>query len=285
MVGKSYTWFAVFKKDISLRKTYKVILFKDRSPQENHDIILFILIMLYFEVPVAYKYHHFYYKYRELNRKYNRKRDKMASYLRNIKKEMKNNVYTFFNLLNNTYKSQKDIEPTLQLVFNQLFRSIDTVIYIIKTYDICSVGDIWFIINNLWTRNLTDKTGLRQLVLRIIAFLQDLIYHGQYKNYNKTSYELLKYIMPLDNQGNSMLYDLTQEEVYKVIKGITYYTCYKDYFYVFEGYKEYRQSKVKDPIDKYVKLWEKNNLSFPVFNKIYQEYIEKEQSEPDDYIK
>ena len=266
------------------QNTYKIILFKDRDIKENNDMILFILISLYFEIPIAYEFHHLYYKQLELNREYLEKRDKTAKYLKNIKKEMEDNIYSYFNLLCTTQEGQEKIEPPLQLTFNRMFNAIDTTIDTINTYNLFSTNDVYYWGNSLWTRNLTDKTGLRQLVLRYSALLQDLMYHGKYKNYNKSSYQLLDYIMPYDDEGINMIYDLTQDEVYKVIKDISIYSE-RDYMYVFEGYQRYTKSDDSNAITPYINKWKENNLSYEIFIQVYIELIDLYEDDRDELVR
>ena len=266
------------------QNTYKIILFKDRDIKENNDMILFILISLYFEIPIAYEFHHLYYKQLELNREYLEKRDKTAKYLKNVKKEMEDNIYSYFNLLCITQEGQEEIEPPLQLTFNRMFNAIDTTIDTINTYNLFSTNDVYYWGNSLWTRNLTDKTGLRQLVLRYSALLQDLMYHSKYKNYNKSSYQLLDYIMPYDDEGINMIYDLTQDEVYKVIKDISIYSE-RDYMYIFEGYQRYTKSDDSNAITPYINKWKENNLSYEIFIQVYIELIDLYEDVRDELVR
>ena len=72
------------------KNTYKIILFKDRDIKENNDMILFILISLYFEIPIAYEFHHMYHKLKELDKEYLTKRNKAMAHLKNVRQEIEN---------------------------------------------------------------------------------------------------------------------------------------------------------------------------------------------------
>ena len=264
------------------KNTYKMIVFKDRDIKENNDMILFILISLYFEIPTAYEFHHMYHKLKDLDKEYLSKRNKAMAHLKNVRQEIENNIYPYINLKSGSYKSQEDLDPILQIQLNRMYSTMDDVIYTlgfinndeIEDHHYVNTMDYGYQHNAIWTRNLLDKTGLRQTVLRQIALLLDLIYHKQGKAFNKPSYQLLEFVMPYDDQGINMIYDLTQDEVYKIIKGISYYNEMRGYSHAFEGYHRYYLNKYQDSIEPYIKQWENNNLSNQVFNKIIEELIE-----------
>lgn len=85
-----------------------------------------------------------------------------------------------------------------------MYSCLDDLIYILGFINFdhlyCSYSykdSIIYKYNNsaIWTRNLHAKTGFRHIVL-----LMDLIYHKQYKSFNKPSYQLLELIIPVDHQ-------------------------------------------------------------------------------------
>ncbi|MGL5955813.1 MAG: hypothetical protein ACRC0X_04310 [Brevinema sp.] len=265
-----------------LENRKELILFKDRDSKENRDILLFILISLYFEVPIAYEFHHMYNKLKELDKEYLAKRNKTMNTLKNLRQEIIDNIYPYLNLKTSTKNRQKELEMMCRIQFNRMYSIINETYEFLSFLNNDEIEDFHYVntmnysyqYNEVWTRKLRDKTGLRQIVLRQIAVLLDLIYHGKYTAFNKPSYLLLDYIMPCDEQNESMMYGFTQEEVYKVIKGISYYDDYKNYSHVFEGYKRYYQNNGKSKIDSYIQEWKGNNLSYSILDKIILELID-----------
>ena len=264
-----------------LEQSKPITLFTDRNEKENYDILLFVLISLYFEIPIAYEFHYMYNKLKELDKEYLPRKNKAIDLLDNVREEIERNIYPYLNLRISTKKSQKEHEKFLRISLNRLYRTIDEATETIKfitnhdqDFKYINTMNFSYNYNEVWTRNLLDKTGLRQIVLRQIALLLDLIYHEQYKAFNKPSYQLLESVMPYDNNEISMMHNLTQEDVYKIIKGISYYDDYKNYSHAFEGFTRYYKNNETSLIEPHIKQWEENQLSYQVFNKVIQELIE-----------
>lgn len=223
---KIKAWKRHILKLIKNPETYKMgIKFVDdktnlseNSKEFSHDFILFVLIVLYCEIPYNITAYHWVYGNQKLIRKRDKEKTKLIKDIREICKQVYNFLPDMQSMSTYDFHSpqSKKVAENLKSLFDTFQQQAQDFTAILEKplrYRYVTNFKYEKRLNNLLSREMTSKTGIRNLTLRYVFFCFDLkpknlMYEIVYLWTNK--------FLPKDE----MMYYLTAFEASKYLKTI-----------------------------------------------------------------
>jgi len=182
------------------------------------DLVLFILLTLYFEIPYTFLLKDKYDYYQDYYKQKRKKTSELVKDIQEIQGRIKELVPSLKRINLSDRNTTKEHINNLLLNYqnnsdeiSHLLSNTSNTVYILDnkfTYDLLV----------LKSRKLKSKTGIRDLSLRYIMLILQMSFFNVSRPLYEVAYKLLDMILPNDKENNSMMYSMTLDDIPKYIK-------------------------------------------------------------------
>ena len=240
-------WEKHFTKFINQKTLYKEFMcfFENNYDLKNRetvvsDLVLFLLIVLYFEIPFVYMYHFDTQENVKEGNKLEKEKKRFIIRLQDSLNDIdKYRMFIYANQKHKDYKYNDEAHFHTEKIINNYKDSLKDVIQNLREFENKYSLEMYGKKENfLFSRELDSKTGIRNLCMRYIVLCMQIV--GIYKANRDTYqfiYDFLYRVLPKEYQKD--MYDLSIDDIPKYIKSINIQDETQSYKYTFCGLQEF----------------------------------------------